>query len=316
MRTLHNANKLAALKIFCLCLIGLCAPTIQAQRATNARAITVVTEPKAIVWLDDLMRGTTDAGGRLIVKPVMPGAHKIRVRADGFKEVSQPVTAAQAGEIKIALTKTEDAAELAFQEAERLTTSDREKAIAAYRKAIAARPKYAEAYVALARVMSASGDNEGALKAVADARRARAAYAEASAVEGRIYAADGEEEKALAAFKRAITEGRGIQPEAHTGIGLIYKEKAEAAGGAGDFEAEAENYMLAVASFKKAIAQLGGALDAITIYQFVGLAYERMKKFPEAIAVYEEFLRVFPDANEATSVQSFIVQIKKQMSEQ
>ncbi len=40
-----------------------------------------------------------------------------------------------------------------------------------------------------------------------------------------------------------------------------------------------------------------------------------MKKFNEAIAVYEEFLRVFPDSNEATAVNSFILQIKKQMSE-
>jgi outer membrane protein assembly factor BamD (BamD/ComL family) len=41
-----------------------------------------------------------------------------------------------------------------------------------------------------------------------------------------------------------------------------------------------------------------------------------MKKYTEAIAVYEEFLRVFPDSNEASAVQSFIVQLKKQMSEQ
>jgi hypothetical protein len=41
-----------------------------------------------------------------------------------------------------------------------------------------------------------------------------------------------------------------------------------------------------------------------------------MKKFEEAIAVYEEFLRIFPDSNEAGAVRSFIVQIRKQMSEQ
>jgi regulator of sirC expression with transglutaminase-like and TPR domain len=40
-----------------------------------------------------------------------------------------------------------------------------------------------------------------------------------------------------------------------------------------------------------------------------------MKKYNDAINVYEEFLRVFPDANEATAVRSFIVQLKKQMSE-
>ncbi|MGI8789064.1 MAG: tetratricopeptide repeat protein [Pyrinomonadaceae bacterium] len=314
MRMYQNKKRNNIIKqiVFCA-LIFLTIVPIAAQ--TN-RAITVVTEPKAIVWLDDLRRGKTDENGKLIVKPITAGAHKIRVRADGFKETSQALTAAQTGEVKIALAKTDDAAELAFQEAERLMAVDRQKAIAAYRKAISLRPKYAEANLALARISSDAGEYESALKAVAEARRARPGWAEASAVEGRIYAAEGEQEKAIAAFKRAITEGRGVQAEATTGLGLIYKEKAEEFGGGGDFEAEAENYQIAANYFKKAIAQLGGAPDAITIYQFLGLAYENMKKYDEAIKVYEQFLREFPDANEATTVRSFITQLKKQMGEQ
>ena len=285
----------------------------------QTRTITVVTEPKAAVWLDDILRGTTDENGALTIKPVTAGAHKIRVRADGFKEATQNLLAAQKGEVKITLVQTTDEAELAFQEAERLTAVDREKAVAAYRKAISLRPKYAEAQLALARVLLAMSNFDGALAAIKEARKARPAYAEASAVEGRIYTSigdEGDEARAIAAFKRAITEGKGFQPEAQTGLGLLYKEKAEASGSGGDYEAEEANYMLAIGYFKKAIAQLGGAPDAITIYQFLGLAYEKMKKYKEAIAVYEEFLRIFPDVNEATAVQSFIVQLKKEMSEQ
>ena len=283
----------------------------------QTRTITVITEPNATVWLDDLLRGKTDESGTLLVKPVTAGAHRIRVRADGFKEASQNLTAAQKGEVKIALLVTEDKAELAFQEAERMTLVDRDKAIAAYRKAIELRPKYAEAQLALARVLLARSDYDGALAAIKEARKARPAYAEASAVEGRIYVAigdEGDEAKAIAAFKRAVTEGRGIQPEAQTGLGLLYKEKAEAAGSESDYEAEEANYLIAAGYFKKAVAQLAGAPDAITIYQLLGLSYERMKKYPEAIAVYEEFLRVFPDANEAATVESFIVQLKKEMN--
>ncbi len=313
MRIQKSKNKTLILKIFCL--IGLFASMVSAQKPATTQAtrtITVITEPNAIVWLDDLRRGTTDESGKLIIKPVSAGAHKLRVRADGFKEALQNLTAAQKGDVKIALVKTTDQAELTFQEAERLSTTDREKAIAAYRKAISLRPKYAEANLALARVLSASGDNEGALKAIAAARKARLNYAEASAVEGRIYVSEGDEKKAIATFKRAITEGKGIQPEAQTGLGLLYKEKAEASGSTGDFESEEANYMLAAGYFRKAVSQLAGAPDAITIYQFLGLAYEKMKKFDEAIAVYEEFLRVFPDSNEATAVNSFILQLKKQ----
>ena len=288
-----------------------------AQAPKNqTRSINVVTEPNATVWLNDILRGKTDESGNLTIKPLTAGAHKLRVRADGYKEASQNLLAAQKGDVKIALVKTTDPAELAFQDAERLALVDREKAVAAYRKAIGLRPKYAEANLALARVLSAMNNLDGALAAIKEARKARPAYAEASAVEGRIYISEDEEDKAVAAFKRAIAESKNFQPEAQTGLGLIYKEKAEAAGGAGDAAAEEQNYTLAIGHFKKAVAQLSGAPDAVTLYQFLGLAYEKMKKYTEAIAVYEEFLRVFPDSNEASAVQSFIVQLKKQMSEQ
>jgi tetratricopeptide (TPR) repeat protein len=62
---------------------------------------------------------------------------------------------------------------------------------------------------------------------------------------------------------------------------------------------------------KIAIKQLSGAPDSIVIYQLLGLVYERQKKVDDAIAIYEEFLRLFPNSAEATAVQSFIVQLKK-----
>ena len=282
----------------------------------QTRTVTISTEPNAKIWLDDVWRGAADGSGKLTIAPLTAGAHKLRVRADGFKEFSQNLLAAQKkSAVKIILVKTTDQAELTYQEAERSASSDRQKAIAAYRRAISLRPKYAEANLGLARVLSADGDVDGALKAVAAARKARLGYAEASAVEGRIYAAEGSDEKAIAAFKRAVTEGRGTQPEANTGLGLLYKEKAEAFGSGGDYESEAANYALAVQYFKKAIAQLSGAPDAVTLYQFLGLAYEKMKKYDEAVAVYEEFLKLFPDSSESEAVRSFIVQLKKQMSE-
>lgn len=301
---------------FCLIFttVGLSQRT--ASPVNSARAVTVITEPNANVWLNDVLRGKTDAEGKILIKPVPAGAQKLRVRADGFKEISQNLLAAQKGAVKIALVKTTDQAELAFQEAENLTNVDREKAVAAYRKAISLRPRYAEAQLGLARVLLAMNNLEGAFAAIKDARKARPGYAEASAVEGRIYVAEGDVEKAIAAFKKSIAEGKGFQPEAQTGLGLLYKEKAEGLGGETDMTSEEENYTLAVEHFKKAIVQLSGAPDAVTLYQFLGLAYEKMKKFNEAIAVYEEFLRLFPDSSETSAVESFIVQLKKQMSEQ
>ncbi|MBK8465314.1 MAG: tetratricopeptide repeat protein [Chloracidobacterium sp.] len=284
------------------------------QTRSVFRSITVVSEPSAVVWLDGVRFGKTGKDGRLSITTVPAGIHSIRVRADGFKEKSQSLTAAQKGEVKIVLVKTTDEAELSFQEAERLTSVDREKSAAAYRKAIKARPNYPEAYLGLARVLLDSGDTEGAAKAINSARKLRTAYAEASAVEGRIQKESGEEDKAIAAFKRAISEGKGFQPEAYAGLGLLYKEKAETAGGAGDFEDENTNHTEAAKNLKAALKQLSGAPDAMVIYQLLGLIYERQKRYAEAIALYEEFLRIFPDATESTAVRSFIIQLKKDMA--
>jgi tetratricopeptide (TPR) repeat protein len=282
--------------------------------AATFRSINIVTEPNAAVWIDGVNYGKTDKLGNLTIATIAPGAHTVRVRANGFKEFSRPITAAQKGDVEITLVKTDDEAELAFQKAEILATRDRDAAAEGYRSAIKLRPKYPEAYLALARVLAEMGDLEEAKAAITGARKARPGYAEASAVEGRIFKEGGEEAKAIASFKRAITEGKGFQPEAYTGLGLLYKEKAEGAGG--DFDAETANYAEASKNLKIALKQLSGAPDTIVIYQLLGLIYERTKKYEDAIALYEEFLRIFPNSSEAEAVRSFIVQLRKQMSGQ
>ena len=284
--------------------------------ATTYRSITISTQPSSGVWVDGVKYGKTDTAGKLTIKTIAAGGHTIRVRADGFKEKVQPLTATQKGEIKVELVKTTDLAELAFQEAERFLSVDRDKAVEAYENAIKLRPNYPDAYVALARVLTELGDLDEAGAAIASARKLRPGFAEASAVMGRIYKEGGEEDKAIASFKRAITEGKGFQPEAYAGLGLLYKEKAEGFGGSGDFENESLNYVESAKYLKSAVKQLAGAPDTMVIMQLLGLVYEREKKYADAIAVYEEFLTIFPNAVEATAVRSFIVQLKKDLANQ
>src|SRR5438876_5705331 len=260
-----------------------------ASSPSPGRTINVITEPNATIWLDGVRFGTTDKSGSFSITTVAQGVHTLRVRADGFREKSLPLTALQKGDVDVVLIKTTDGAELAYQEAERLSTADRDKSADAYRKAIKLRPNYLDAYIGLARVLSDSGDLEEAQKTIGSGRKLAGGNAEASAVEGRIYKENGEEAKATAAFKRSILEGKGFQPEAYTGLGILYKEKAEGLAGSGDFEKENTNYTEAAKNFRSAVKQLSGAPDAIVVYQLLGLVYERQKKYTEAIGVYEEF---------------------------
>lgn len=304
----QNINDLrrVGLAIFFCCIV----PAASFAQLRSS-VLTISTEPGSTVFIDDIRFGRTDPTGKMSVRNLGGTRHVVRVRADGFKETSKTITSAQ-GDLNIPLVKTTDQAELAFQEAERLLPHNRSSAADAYRKAIKLKPNYPAAYIGLARVLSDNGDNDAALRAIRDFRRVSPANAEVSAVEGRIYKDNGDESKAVDAFKRAIAEAHGFQPEAYTGLGLLYKEKAEAAGAGGNFDEEASNYTEAAKNLSIALKQLSGAPDAIVLYQLLGLVYEKQKKFNDAIRVYNEFLLRFPDSDEAPTIRSFIEQIKKQ----
>ncbi len=292
-------------------IFSFAANSLFVRAQTAVRTINIIAAPNASVWIDDVLRGKTDESGKLVVKPVSAGIRRLRVRADGFKEISQNLTAAQKGDVKIALVKTNDEAELAFQQAEAET--DKTKAVALYEKAVKLRPKYAAAYLSIARILESRSDYDGALEAIKNARKARPVYPEASAVEGRIYKDESEEDKAVASFNRAIKEGRGFQPEAHTGLALFYRDKAGNIGNSGSLSEESDYYDQAAAHFQKAVEQLSATEPVV--YLLLGEIYEKRKKYPEAIKIYERFLRDFPDSGERSAVESFIVQLKKQIAQ-
>ena len=98
------------------------APAIKAQQQ-----LVITTEPNAIVWIDDVRRGTTDTSGKLTVTKVTPRRHTIRVRANGFKETSVPLVAGRRA-ISVKLVPTTNEAELTFQKAETARESARDAA--------------------------------------------------------------------------------------------------------------------------------------------------------------------------------------------
>ncbi len=282
-------------------------------QSSKFRTVTITSEPNATVWVDGVKYGQTDESGKIEFGIPKTGNRLLRVRADGFAEVSRTLTAAESA-IDVSLKTTTDKAELKYQEAERLSQLDRDKAIAAYREALKLKPAYINAHIGLIRVLSEARYYDEAIKAIAALRKIKQGIAEVSAIEGRIFKELGAEEKAIAAFERAITEGKGYQPEAYAGLGLLYKEKAETAAGGGDMLAEDEADAKAIEYLAKAAEQLYTSADAPVIYQLLGLIYEKQRRFDEAIKLYQDFLEIFPDSPEAEAVRSFIVQIRKQQA--
>lgn len=287
---------------FALALVILLPGSVAAlaqKRPAAVASVTIATQPNAIVWIDEIRRGTTDASGRLDVKKVSPGRHIVRVRASGFKEASVPLLPGRRS-LAIKLLRTTDQAELTFQEAELLREQARDdeargKAEELYRSALKLRPSFAAARLGLARVLLDLNKYQPALAEIEAARRARPVYAEASAVEGRINREAAFTDDAIESFRRAIREAKGFQPEARVGLARVLEDKGQFA------EAEAE--------FRRALTQLSDSEPVI--YQLLGAVLEKQQKFKEAIVAYEKYLELAPNGSLAPAIKSMLDQLRR-----
>jgi tetratricopeptide (TPR) repeat protein len=273
-----------------------------AQRVSKPQvsaALTITTEPSAIIWIDEIRRGVSDTSGNLEIKKLSAGRHVLRVRAIGFKEASMPLVAGRRS-VAVKLIKTTDRAELLFQQAEdaRDKARDdpaRQKSAEIYRETLKLRPAFPAAHVGLARVLLDLNQYQEALNEIDAARRTRPSYAEASAVEGRINREAAFTDEAIRSFRRSIREGRGFQPEAHVGLARVLEDKGQ--------------YDEAIAEFRKAIDQLSDSEPVI--YQLLGAAYEHTQKYKEAVAAYEQYLSLAPNGSLAPAIRSIIEQLRR-----
>jgi tetratricopeptide (TPR) repeat protein len=263
-------------------------------------SLTITSEPNAVVWIDEIRRGTTDASGKLTVTKVSAGRHSVRVRANGFKETTAALLPGRRA-LAVKLITTTDPAELKFQEAETAREKARDQtaqqnAADLYREAIKLRPAFAAAQVGLARVLMDLNQFKEAHAAIEAARRTRPSYAEASAVEGRIFREEAFDDDAIRSFRRSIREAGGMQPEAYVGMAKVYEDKGQ--------------FAEAVAQYKTALAQLSDSEPVI--YQMLGAAYERIEKPKEAVVAYEKYLELAPNGSYAAAIRSILQQLKRE----
>jgi hypothetical protein len=263
-----------------------------------SNSLTITTEPNAIIWIDEVHRGITDAAGRIELK-TSAGRHTVRVRAMGFKEAAVPLVAGRRS-LPVRLLRTTDKAELTFQQAEdaREKARDdaaRQKAAELYRAALKLRSAYPAAHVGMARVLLELNQYEAALAEIDAARRTRPVYAEASAVEGRINREAAFTDDAIKSFRRSIKEAHGLQPEAHVGLARVFEDKGQ--------------YDQAIVEFRKAIDQLSDSEPVI--YQLLGAAYERARNYKEAVEAYEKYLALAPNGSLAPAIRSIIDQLRR-----
>jgi cytochrome c-type biogenesis protein CcmH/NrfG len=300
----YNLIVAAALAFFLfspvICLAQKRGSKSPARHVATTSGVIITTEPSAIIWIDDIRRGVTDASGKLELKKISPGRHVLRVRAMGFRETSMPLVAGRTV-IPARLVRTTDQAELLFQQAEdaREKAKDdeaRQKAANLYQQALKLRPAFPAAHVGLARILLDLNEYQKALAEIEAARRTRPVYAEASAVEGRIHREAAFTDEAIRSFRRAIREAKGFQPEAHVGLARVFEEKGQ--------------YAEATLEYSRALDQLSDSEPVI--YQLLGAAYEKQQKYKDAVAAYEKYLALAPNGSLAPAIRSIIDQLRRE----
>jgi len=142
------------------------------------------------------------------------------------------------------------------------------EAIAAHQRAIALRPDYAAAHLALGNALKQQGDLDAALAAYRDAVRLNPTAAEAHNNIGVVLQRQGKPDEALAAYR----ETAALQPayaQAHFNIGVVLHEKR-------DLDA-------AAASYRQVIALRPDIADA---YNNLGTVLQDQGRLDEALAAF------------------------------
>ncbi|MGH9766617.1 MAG: tetratricopeptide repeat protein [Blastocatellia bacterium] len=274
----------------------------QTSPQTTNSTLTAKAPPETIIWVDSLRYGVIPEGGEITIKNLSEGAHTIRARLKGKREITRKIVldADSQESVQLDFPTPATKAELAFQTAEEF----REKgahadAIKEYRAAIELRPGgYPSARIGLARSLMS---NEKYAEAVAEARRAArergGVFPEAYTVIANTKRTQGLYDDAIANYLKALAQARDVSPEAHTGIALAYQDR-------GLHEDTIKHLRLAIAQ--------SNDTEPI-IYFLLGSALEREFLTKEAVEAYEKYLQLDPKSYHASALRSVIKQLKREI---
>ncbi|MBX3279109.1 MAG: tetratricopeptide repeat protein [Acidobacteria bacterium] len=267
---------------------------------TDEKPALIVKAPAgSIIWIDRLRYGATNSESTLAVRTLPAGAHTLRARLKGKREVTLNFTSTNAPhEVVVRFTTAASPAELRFQTAEELReTGKHREAIAEYRRAITLNKRgYAAARIGLARSLMATEEYEDAVQ---QARRAvtesGGRNAEAYTVLGNTRRTQGLYDQAIVNYQTALEQARNSSPEAHTGLALTYQDRNRPED--------------AIRHLQTAAAQSRDTEPII--YFLLGSALERELRNREALEAYEKFLTLSPESRQASAVRSIIRQLQR-----
>ena len=253
----------------------------------------------SVVFLNNVRNGVTSDTGELNLARINAGPYSVRVRTVGYGDWSARVIVRAETETRINVkqVRTTDQAVLHYQKGDTLRDSaTQDEAVAEYKEALRINPQLAEAAIGCARSLIALQQFEDAESLLKRALTSSAGghFAEAETVFANLRRSQGLVDESIGYYRKALSLAHGVSPEANIGLALALEEK-----GATDD---------AIAHFRLGLAQ---DMDTEPIlYYLLGRALEKLGRNKEAIEAYGGYLRLDPDGQYSSAVQSIIEQLK------
>lgn len=270
------------------------------RRATGA--IKVITgQPGSVVFINNIRHGTTGENGELDLPRVQAGSYPVRVRTVGFIDWKGRIVVAAGSSrvLKVSQQPTTDEALIHYQRGDQLRdTGKNTEAVEEYKKALDLRPVFPEARVGMVRSLTALQDFAEAERQIQAAiKEHRGPYPEAQTVLANMRRNQGLIEEAIVEYRKALRLARNVSPEAHIGLAIALEEM---------------NQMdEAIKEYRAGIAQ---DMDTEPIlYYLLGSALEKRQRHKEAIDAYRNYLRLDPEGQYASAVESIIERLKEEI---
>jgi tetratricopeptide (TPR) repeat protein len=277
----------------------------QASARRSAGALKVVTgKPNSYVFINNVLHGATGETGELNIARVWAGSHPIRVRTAGFADWTGTVAiAANASRtVRVPQQRQADEATAHFQKGEELRYKGKSRdALKEYEQAVALRPNFAEAHIGMARCHTTLQDFEQAEKhAQAALKIAGRTHAEAQTVLANLRRNQGLVDESIVEYRKALKLARGNSFEAHIGLAIALNES-------GDTDGAVREYRLGIAQDMDT--------EPILYYQLAEIL-EKANRYKEAIETYQNYLRLDPEGEYASAVESVIERLKEESKNQ
>jgi hypothetical protein len=268
--------------------------------ATRTGALKVITgHPESVVFINNVRHGATRENGELELTGVVAGSYPVRVRTVGYADwKGQTIIVANGSRtLKVTQQPTGDEPTLHFQKADALRDKGKNRdAVEEYKQALALRSS-SEARIGMVRSLIALQEFQEAEKQIQAAIKAGGVtLVEAQTVLANLRRHQGLGAESIVEYRKALRLARGNSFEAHIGLGIALSEQ-------GNIDEAVKEYRIGIIQDMET--------EPILYYQLAEIL-ENANRNKEAIEAYRNYLRLDPEGEYASAVESIIERLKEE----